>query len=322
MTNFELLWEIPLSLLSFVFSRILRFVLQNLSGFYTASKQQKTPEWELVSAQFLEKPIKLLWTMSRARWNLHAMVAIVGPLQVQESISLDINSAAKSAKSWTAVIYTTDNFATITSLSSLSISGESQWELVKLKPGNYLVGLRYYQWSDIVEFPEIKVDGVQVVEAKTISAPADINKFYRDLIKRKNFLHVWLNYYVFNLLRYRKWLPPSFVQDVFLPVPNPETKFYYGAIQPGEAVHFELDSSLLTTHNVYYSLYSRECFPVDWYQIREPKHRTAGSPGKCIYLVRIHPQFSRQEQFLPDWVKIIIKREQGTGNRQQGNPHT
>ncbi|HAG79940.1 MAG TPA: hypothetical protein DCL61_01950 [Cyanobacteria bacterium UBA12227] len=304
--NIELLWEIPLSGLSFVFSRILRFVMQKLGKYYTASKQQKTPEWELVSAKFLEKPVKLLWAMTRARWNLHAMVAIVGPLEVNESISLDINSAQKSAKSWTAVVYTTEDFETITSISSLSISGVNQWETLMLKSGNYLVGLRYYHWLETVEFPTVKVDEVKVVESKTIPAPRDINSFYRDLIKRKKFLHVWLNYYVFNLLRYRKWLPQSFVQKAFLPVPNPETKFYYGAVKPGESVHFDLHSSLLKTYDVYYSLYSRECFPVDWYPITQPEHTTAISQGKCIYLVRIHPKFSREEEFLNDWVKIGV----------------
>ncbi len=280
--------------------------MQSLGRFYAVPSQDRVPAWQLVSAQFLEKPIKLLWTMSRARWNLHAIVAIVGPLEVRELVELDIKAAERSARSWTVVVYTTLDFKTITSMSSLTVSGENEWEAFKLQPGRYLLGLRYYQWSNTVEFPAVKVDGVQVVESQVIPAPADINSFYRDLLKRKNFLHVWLNYYVFNLLRFRDWLPASFVNNVFLPVPNPETKFYYGAIKTGEVLQIELDTALLTTHNVYYSLYSRECFPVDWYAIAEPKHTTAVSPGQCIYLIRIHPKFSKTEHFLPDWVKLTV----------------
>ena len=147
--------EIILSCLSFVFSRVLRFVMQALSGFYTGSNQQQNLEWQLVSAKFLAKPIKLLWAMTRARWNLHAIVAIVGSLEVKESLSIDITSAQKSAKSWTIVIYTPPDFNTIATISSLTVTGDNQWQSLQLKPGKYLLGLRYYHWSEIVEFPAI-----------------------------------------------------------------------------------------------------------------------------------------------------------------------
>ncbi|MBE9128141.1 MULTISPECIES: DUF6208 family protein [unclassified Coleofasciculus] len=305
---FEILWEIPLAVLSLLFSRLLRFVMQSLSSFYLSSNPQQTPQWQLVSADFLAKPIKLLWAMSRARWNLHAIVAIVGPLEVKESISLDIQAAHKSAPSWTVVIYTPPNFKTITSISSLTISPSTSWETIKLQPGKYLLGLRYYHWSETVEFPTVKVDGVKIVEPQTIPAPPDINKFYHTLIQRKNFIHVCLNYYVFPLLRFKGWLPQSFVKNVFLPVPNPETKFYYGALIAGESLEFQLEETLLKTHDIYFSLYSRECFPLDWYPIVEPKKATAPTPEKCFYIVRIHPKFSREENFVEDGVNIVVLR--------------
>lgn len=302
----EWLGEIPLSCLSFVFSRILKVVMQSLTGVFSSSKPQESPEWQLVSAKFLEKPVKLLWAMSRARWNLHAMVFLVGALAVEEEISLDITSAQKSAKSWTVVLYNTPAFETIDSFSSLTVSGNNQWESFKLPPGRYLLGLRYYHWTETVEVPTVKVDGVKVVEAKTIAAPPDVNSFYRDLIKRKTFLHVWLNYYVFSLLRFKEWLPEKFVRDVFLPVPNPETKFYYGAVKPGEAVNFELNPELIKNYYIYYSLYSQECFPLDWYPINDAIHKTAVNQEKCLYLVRIHPKFSLDAHFNPDWVNISV----------------
>lgn len=303
-TPLEWLWEIPLSFLSFIFSRILKVVMQSLTGVFSAANPQASPEWQLVSAKFLEKPVKLLWAMSRARWNLHAMVSIVGPLEVKEVISIDITSAQKSAKSWTVVLYTTPSFETIDSFSSLTVSGENQWESFKLQPGRYLLGLRYYHWTPTVEVPTVKVDGVKVVEAKTIPAPRDVNGFYRDLIKRKTFLHVWLNYYVFSLLRFKQWLPEKFVKDVFLPVPNPETRFYYGAVKPGEVVKFELNPELVANYYIYYSLYSHECFPLDWYPISESAHKTAANQQKSLYIVRIHPKFSQEAEFKNEWVNI------------------
>ncbi|NEQ65431.1 MAG: hypothetical protein F6K21_08025 [Symploca sp. SIO2D2] len=305
MSFFEIIWEIPLSGLSFLFSRVLRFVMQALSGFYTSSSQ-KNLEWELVCAEFFKKDIKLLWAMTKARWNLHAIVAIVGAIEVKESLSIDINSANKSAKSWTVVVYTAPNLNTITSISSLTVSEKEQWQSLQLKPGNYLLGLRYYHWSETVEFPAIKADGVEVVAAQTIEAPANINNFYYDLIKRKNLIHICLNYYVFNLLRFKQWLPQDFVKQVFLPVPNPETKFYFGAIKIGEVLQFKLDALLLKNYDVYFSLYSRECFPIEWYPITEQKHTTSIRQENCLYVVRIHQKFSKQEDFINDWVNIAV----------------
>ncbi|NEP08926.1 MAG: hypothetical protein F6K14_01475 [Symploca sp. SIO2C1] len=279
--------------------------MQTLGRFYTAPSQQNL-EWQLICAEFFAKPIKLLWAMTRARWNLHAIVAIVGSIEVKESLSIDIASAQKSAKSWTIVVYTPPSFNTITSISSLTISEETQWQSLQLKPGKYLLGLRYYHWSEQVEFPAIKADGVKVVEAKTINAPKDINKFYYDLIKRKNFIHVCLNYYVFNLLRFKQWLPQKFVEKVFLPVPNPETKFYFGALKAGEILQFKLDSLLFNNYDVYFSLYSRECFALEWYPITEQEKSTSPSPGKCLYVVRIHQKFPQQEAFISDWVSITV----------------
>ncbi|NEP58439.1 MAG: hypothetical protein F6K31_15720 [Symploca sp. SIO2G7] len=297
--------EITLSGLSFLFSRVLRFVMQALSGFYTSSNQQNL-EWELVCAEFFKKDIKLLWAMTKARWNLHAIVAIVGSIEVQESLSIDINSANKSAKSWTIVVYTAPNLNTITSISSLTVSGENQWQSLQLKPGKYLLGLRYYHWSDTVEFPAIKADGVEVVTAHTIKAPANINNFYYDLINRKNLIHICLNYYVFNLLRFKQWLPEHFVRTVFLPVPNPETKFYFGAIKAGKVLQFKLDYSLLNNHDIYFSLYSRECFPIEWYPLTEKEHTTPPNQENCVYVVRIHQKFSKQEIFMDDWINIAV----------------
>jgi hypothetical protein len=306
MSVVEILWEIPLSILSFLFSRVLRFVMQKLLRFYANPKKQKSPQWEIAGTDFLRKPIKLLWAMTRARWNLHALIAIVGPLEVKESISLDIHSLKKSAKSWTIVVYSTANFETITSIGSRSIDGENQWESLSVKPGTYLLGSRYYHWAETVELPAVKVDGVEVVNTKTLAAPANINDFHHDLIKRKNIIHVCLNYYVFNLLRFKEWLPHEFVRKVFLPVPNPETKFYYGAINPGNALKLELDPLILETHDVYLSLLNRDCFPLEWYTVNETKHTTSQSNAKRIYLVRVHQKFPVQEQFSSDWVKLVI----------------
>jgi Family of unknown function (DUF6208) len=306
----ELLWEIPLSVVSFLFSRVLRTIMQSLIGWYTRADRQKPPEWQLVSAQFLAKPVKLLWAMTRARWNLHAIVAIVNPLSVQSRISLDAVAMSRSAQSWTVVVYALPSYRTITSIGSRTLEPDTQWATISLEPGTYLLGLRYYHWADTIELPTVKVDDQVVVSAQTQAASPDINAFYRDLGQRKNTLHSALNYYVFNLLRFKRWLPQSFVTDVFLPVPNPETRFYYGALYPGERVQIEADDALLATHDIYFSLYTRECFPADWYQVKTPKHISTASEHKLLYLMRVHRLSAEVGKPVDEQIKLqVLARE-------------
>ena len=305
-TELDAIWEIPLSILSFVFSRALRALLETLGRYYGPSNNPQDLEWKRVSAEFVASPVKLLWVMARARWNLHAMISIAGAFEVQESISVDLQSLHQSAPSWTIVVYHLPSYKTLTSISSLTVKQSEGWASIPLKPGRYLLGLRYYHWAETVWMPAVKVDQTQVLEAKTVPAPADINGFYRTLIKRKTFVHVCLNYYVFNLLRYRRWLPAAFVKNVFLPVPNPETEFYYGALRPGESLHIELDSALTSTHDLYFSHYSRECFALDWYPITTAEHLTIPVEVKSVYIIRVHPKQPENQVFQREWVSLKV----------------
>ncbi len=294
----EALWEVPLGIASFGFSRVLRAVLSNLGRYYNPMNKQETPEWQVVSADFLAKPIKLLWAMSRARWNLHSLIGLAGPFTVTETLSINVATIARSAPTWTAVFYTLGDYVTRASISSLSVSGDREWETVSLPPGRYLVGLRHYHWSDPVTLPAIRADGQDALGEKTIAAPPQANQFYRDLIKRQGVIHQALNGYVYPLLRYRHRLPESFVRQVFLPVPNPETQFHYGALNTGESLRIELAPDLLNTHEVLFSLYNRFCFPVDWYPLREEHHVTQPCDRKCVYILRVHPKH-REAVFPP-----------------------
>ena len=117
---------------------------------------------------------------------------------------------------------------TVTSVGSLSSPFRDGKARLKLPPGKYWLGLRYYQWNRDAELPAVRADGTDV--AKPTTVPADINGFYRDLGQRSNVIYLALHYYVFVLLRYRRWFPASFVQRKFLPMGNPETKFYFEAL--------------------------------------------------------------------------------------------
>lgn len=284
------LWEIPTGLLSLMFSRGLRWALTNLGRYYNPMNKQARPEWQTVSEEFLAKPVKLLWAMSRARWNLHSLIALAGPFTVRHSLSINVATIAESTSAWTAVFYTLGDYQTQANISSLTVSPEDEWVTVTLPPGRYLVGLRHYHWKNPVTLPAIRTDTVQTLAAKTIAAPPDVNSFYRSLIRRQGLIHRCLNGYVYPLLRFRQWLPAHFVRDVFLPVPNPETHFRYGALDSGERLHIQLTPGLLSTHEVFFSLYNRFCFPLNWYPITEESHWVLACDRKTVFIIRVHPR--------------------------------
>ncbi|HEY9890083.1 MAG TPA: DUF6208 family protein, partial [Candidatus Obscuribacterales bacterium] len=117
----EALWEVPLGVLSFAFARSLRAVLTNLGRYYNPMNKQEQPDWQVISAPFLAKPLKLLWAMSRARWNVHSLIALAGPFNVTESLSINVHTIAQSTPMWTAVFYTLGDYKTHANISSLSV---------------------------------------------------------------------------------------------------------------------------------------------------------------------------------------------------------
>lgn len=290
LTSLAPLWEIPLGLISFGFSRLVKGVLTLVSRYYNPNNARAKPDWQVVSADFLKSPLQLLWTMSRARWNLHSLIAIAGPFTVTSRLTIDVNFLWKSAPSWTAVIYTLKGYKTITSIGSLTIPPDQPSSTIELPPGRYLVGLRHYDWNNPVELPAISVDDTLALTSQTLAAPSDFNQFYRQLATRRGLLYSCLNFYVYPLLRWLKWLPSSIVKPIFLPVPNPETHFFYGALDRGKQLTLNLPPALRNTHSLYFSLYSRDCFPMDWYPITTDHHTTMPMPEQAVYILRVHPK--------------------------------
>ena len=290
MSNLPLLWELPLGLLSFGFSGLVKGTLTLVSRYYNPNDRQALPQWQVTDGDFLRSPLKLLWVMSRARWNLHALIAIAGPFTVNRELTLDTQALGQSALSWTAVVYTLQGYRTVTSVGSLGLPPTQGEVTIPLPAGRYLVGVRHYDWQDPVQLPAIAVDGTPTLATETLVAPPDFNQFYRQLPARRGWLYSALNFYVYPLLRWGQGLPQPWVKHVFLPVPNPETYFFYGALDRGERLALEVPAEVLKTHRLYFSLYSRDCFPLDWYPISTPSHTTAPLPEQAVYILRVHPQ--------------------------------
>ncbi len=294
MTQYQLsvLWEIPLAVLSFLFYKLMKFVIGNLNTIYLYFNQGKASQWRVLSAETLKTPLFLpvLMTKKGPRWNTHAIIGTVGPFSVNSSIGLDRESADMSAKSWIAVVYSFPYYQTIGNISSDSSKPEAQWSSLSLKPGKYWIGLRYYNWSEEVRLPAVIVDGVEIVSSQ--ECPADVNSFYDSLINRENWFYRSLHYYIFTLLQWQKFLPQSFVRREYLPVGAPDTEFFYGYLSRGEILQVEVSSGVLNSYDVYLTLYHRSSFPVSWWQQQTETYKTAPMASNGFYLIRVRQKSS------------------------------
>ncbi|MGK7875131.1 MAG: DUF6208 family protein [Xenococcaceae cyanobacterium] len=291
--NWSLLWEIPLAFLSFLFYKAMKFVIGNLFTVYLTLNKEKASQWRVLSAETLKSPLTLPVLMTKGpRWNTHAIIGTLGPFAVKQSIALDVESANNSAKSWIAVVYSFPDYKTIASIESGKSEFEDRWASLQLQPGKYTLGLRYYNWSEQVDLPAVKVDGGEFVNSQAV--PSDINEFYRDLIQCKNWFYLGLHYYIFTLLRLRKWLPESLIQSEYLPVGAPDTKFFYGYLKRGQSLQVEVHSLIITNYDIYLTVYDRSSLPISWCQIKEEKQITQAIENNGFYLIRI-----RQKSPLP-----------------------
>lgn len=289
--RFSLIGEIPLAILSFFFYKAMKFIVGNLYTFYLTLDRKKTSQWRVLSAENLKSPLSLPVLMTKGpRWNTHAIIGTLGPFSVKETIAIDTESAKNSAGSWIAVIYSFPGYQTIASLESDRLTSQNKWETLKLKTGKYSIGLRYYQWCDRVNLPAVTIDGVEFVSSCPV--PSDINNFYSDLIKRKNWFYSALHYYIFTILRLRKYLPESFVGNEYLPVGAPDTQFVYGHLMRGQSLQIESGSSLVKNYNIYLTLYDRSSLPLFWSKIESEKFLTQPIENNGFYLIRLRSKLN------------------------------
>jgi Family of unknown function (DUF6208) len=286
--RFSLAWEIPLAFLSFLFYKVMKLAIGNLFKIYLSLDRQKNRQWRILSAETLKNPITLPVLMTKGpRWNTHAIIGTVGPFVVKQTLAIDKKLANSSANSWIIVAYSFPDYQTIASISSDTSVSESdqQWTEIALPSGKYTLGLRYYNSSPEVNLPAVKVDGIQIINSQP--CPANVNEFYPDLIKRKNWFYLSLHYYIFTLLRLRKWFPESFVRGEYLPVGAPETDFFYGELKQGTSLQLELNPTILYNNEVYLTLYNRSSLPVSWFQLEQETLTTEPIKNNGFYLIRV-----------------------------------
>ena len=154
MKQLILVWEIPLAILSLLFYKVMKFIIGNLFTIYLAVNTTKASQWRVLSQETLDSALSLPVLMTKGpRWNTHAIIGTLGPFKVDQEVSLNITTANSSAHSWIAVVYNFPGYKTITSLESSKISSDNDWYSIKLPPGKYSYGLRYYNRLDKITLP-------------------------------------------------------------------------------------------------------------------------------------------------------------------------
>lgn len=283
------LWEIPLALLSFGFYKVMKFIIGNLFTVYLAINKKKASQWRVLSQKTIDAPLVLPVLMTKGpRWNTHAIIGTLGPFAVKKTIEIDVTTANKSSRSWIAVVYSFPSYKTITSIESEKINPDLSWETIKLSPGKYSLGVRYYNRLDTINYPAIKVDDKLYVDKYHV--PNNINDYYHDLIQAKNWFYSSLHYYIFTILKLRNYLPESFVRREYLPVGAPATHFAYNYLESQQALQIEIAAEIIQQFDVYFTLYDRSSLPLSWCIITEPEYSLSPQDIKGYFLLRVRPK--------------------------------
>lgn len=137
-----------------------------------------------------------------------------------------------------------------------------------------------------MSFPRVTVDDTRVL-AEPQACPANVNQFYDSLLARDNWFYRALQAYMFTVLKWRDRLPESFVRREFLPVGDPDTDYFYGAVVAGSAFAAHVSPGVLARYDVYATLYNRSSFPSSSWQQQTETHQTEPAQGNGFYLMRL-----------------------------------
>ena len=299
LNSLALFWQIPLACLSFVLFKVVKLLVGLLYTLYLSVNQKRAGQWQVLSTETLEKFLSLPVLMTKGpRWNTHAIISTLGPFSVKQSITIDVRSANLSANSWFAVIYRFPDYETIASFQSELTQTGDRWQSITVKPGKYSLGLRYYDWNQQVKLPMVKVDDQVFVKPQEISTT--VNQFYADLSQKSNGFYWALHYYIFVILKLRKYLPASFIRKEYLPVGAPDTDFFYHYFNKKQKLTIKIETDLLQDYQVYLTLYNRASFPFFSQQILQDHYSIESIEFDGFYLIRM-----RKKQ-----VKISQKKDQ------------
>jgi Family of unknown function (DUF6208) len=295
---------IPPACASFMFFHATKRLLKRLRQ--ARDRNHASFDWRTIS-EALDRPLALPYIMvTGPRWNPHALIATVGPFEVQHGLRIRAETAYRSARMWTLVIYREPDSRTVASINSNSAARNDVWNEQALPPGRYSAILRYYEWSGDPRLPEIELDGRRRVHERAV--PANENDYLNRLTDKNGAFYTCLHYYVVEMLRLRRLLPETFLQREYLPVGNPETAFRYGYLHRGQCIEITSSHDIPAGHRLYLTIYNRSSFPVAWREVGSLPYRTEPADAIGSYLLRLHGM--QAPQAAPSWpphLQVVVR---------------
>lgn len=300
--------EIPFALLSFSFYKLNKFIIGNLYTLYLSQNKKNAKEWRIIGAESLQKFLSLPVLMTKApRWNTHAIIGTLGPIAVEQQLTIDLRTIRQSTAAWVGCIYDFPSYRTMLNFTELTDDPSQNTLTITLPKGKYTVGLRYYHPKENPVFPAVHTDVNLNINPLSISAQN--NDFYQTLAHKTNLYFLCLHYYIFTLFKLRHLLPESFVKAEFLPVGATDTQFFYGALEPDETLEIHIAPQWQQQFNFYLTCYNRASFPISRQKLDGNTHCPPLNQAG-YYLIRMRPQ-------LPSATSLMATI---TGTETQINP--
>jgi hypothetical protein len=299
----------PLAWASFVFHGLMRALLmvtwvlgillrklksRRRPGGTAPADARVQPAWRLFSAQCEDPSLLPTLSILGPRWNCHAMIASLGPVEVYERVTCRVGELQEKSESWTIVAYdkrmaTAAFSGSWTAGDAVAEHGEATFELA---PGRYMLSLRCYAEEDRLVLPDVVIDGRAMHCGRVVEG--EMSRYARALERIRGyngFFYRALHYYVFHQLAYAPDAKPEWLRRHFLPVGNPETEWHYGHLQPGERLRLELGQHDAERVITFVCFYNWASFPVFWLRVRDQEWVSPRFESKLGYAIRRVPKF-------------------------------
>lgn len=273
---------------SYLFHELMRGMVQLLLLVLAlSSKRKRTPQlerWRSYSEDCGKPGFLPVASVIGPRWNCHAMVAGLGPVDVQETIACPVHELSARADSWSLVVYD-QRMRTVAWTGSCRLPGEHA--SFALPAGRYSLSLRFYAESDAMLVPDVLVDGRSLACGRVIEGEATRYAAVLESVRgRQGWFYRALHYYVFHFLKYPRARRDAWLRQQFLPVGNPDTEWSYGSLAAGERLAIASDPAEQAHVSVYVAFYNWASFPEFWCRVGELEWLSPRFDDDVAYAVR------------------------------------
>lgn len=274
-----------MALLSYGFHELTKHAVQGLLK-HRAKKSRGSPEassWKTLSTT-LAKPGSLpIVSVVGPRWNCHAQIASIGPLQIQRSVTIHTSEIGANVDSWSIVLYD-EGSRTVAWAGSSNTAGPSvTWSV---GPGHYNLIMRVYTDASAISVPNVEVDSRDLRCGRTIEGEAQVYQQYLQSIRNRGGLYYsLLHYYAFHHLKHAD-KPESWLRRHFIPVGNPDTEWLYGHVDPKQRLFVVRDEDREEGTQAFISFYNWSSFPVYWARIEGARWFSPTFDQPVAYAIR------------------------------------